>query len=88
MHTKTWKVEIHIFENDGRTKADAVLHTSAGTELRHAATARLNPIDRHVPEIGDELAVCRALTGLAHDLFEATLADIELNSGTARDISV
>ena len=32
-----------------------------------------------MPEIGDELAVCRALNGLAHDLLESTISDVEGN---------
>jgi hypothetical protein len=32
-----------------------------------------------VPEIGDELATCRALAGLAHDLLDATVGDVEDN---------
>ena len=30
-----------------------------------------------MPEIGDELAVARALTDLAHQLIDATVSDIE-----------
>jgi hypothetical protein len=79
MHTKTWRVDLLLFEENGRTHADAVLHTDAGTELRHVGTAHLNPKDRDVPEIGDELAVCRALAGLSHDLLQASIADINDN---------
>lgn len=79
MHTRTWQVEVLLFEDDGRTRATAVLRTDAGTELRHEAHARRHPKDREVPEIGDELAVSRALSGLAHDLLEASISDIEQN---------
>jgi hypothetical protein len=76
MHTRTWHVEIYLYENDDTTRAEAVLRTDAGTELRHQGMARRNPADRNVPEVGDELAACRAITGLAHDLLEATLSDV------------
>lgn len=76
MHTKTWHVEIYLYEDDNRTRAEAVLRTDAGTELRHEGIARRNPSDRDIPEIGDELAACRAVTGLAHDLLEATVTDV------------
>jgi hypothetical protein len=79
MHTRTWHVDVNLYEEDGRTRADAVLRTDAGTVLRHAGEARRNPQDRDVPEIGDELATCRALSGLAHDLLEATVGDVEDN---------
>lgn len=83
MRTKTWHVEIYLSESEGRTHAQAVLRTDAGTELAHAGSARCSPDDRDVPEIGDELAACRALTGLAHDLFEASVLDVEGNDPDA-----
>jgi hypothetical protein len=72
-------VDIYLFEHDDHTRADAVLRTDAGTELRHDGVARRHPRDRDVPEIGDELATCRALSGLAHDLLEAAIADVAAN---------
>ncbi|MET0524757.1 MAG: DUF1876 domain-containing protein [Nocardioides sp.] len=82
MHTRTWHVAVHLFEEEDHTRAEAVLHTDAGTELRHEGLARRNPADRDIPEIGDELAACRALAGLAHDLLEATIEDVAANDPT------
>ena len=82
MHTRTWHVTINLFEDDGRTRARAVLHTDAGPERHHDASARKHPTDREVPEIGDELAVSRALAGLAHDLLDAAIDDIAANDPT------
>lgn len=82
MKTKTWHVEIYLFEEDGHTRADAVLRTDAHTERRHSGLARRNPGDVNVPEIGDELAACRALSGLAHDLLEATVSDVQQNANS------
>jgi hypothetical protein len=86
MQTRTWHVEVFLSEeDDGRTRAEAVLRTGADTELRHTGLARRNPADLEVPEIGDELATCRALNGLAQDLMEATIADVQaLHPGSAR----
>ncbi|GAA3517890.1 DUF1876 domain-containing protein [Nocardioides daeguensis] len=83
MHATTWHVEIHLSEDGQRTRAEAVLRTTAGTELRSVGLARRSPDDRDAPEIGDELAVCRALSALAHDLFEASVLDVEANTGTS-----
>jgi hypothetical protein len=88
MHAHQWKVSINLSESGTQTVAEAVLHTDAGTELRHEGRARRNPADRDIPEIGDELAVSRALMGLAQDLFEATVADVEQNSGTGATVSL
>jgi len=82
MQAKTWHIELFLSEAEDHTRAEAVLRTSAGTELRHVGVARRNPADRDVPEIGDELAACRALTGLANDLYDATMADVGANAST------
>lgn len=77
MHTKTWTVEIYIGEQDGRTHAEARLRTEkSARELAGEGTARLNPTDQDVPEIGDELAASRALSHLAHQLLDAAAEDI------------
>lgn len=78
MHTKTWRVDLFIAEKDGRTHTDAVLVTdgSAG-KLYGSGSARRNPRDTEVPEIGEELATARALADLAHQLLETSAADIE-----------
>jgi len=74
--SKTWRVDIFLGEQDGETRAVARLHTGDPTSLIGTGAARLNPTDRDVPEIGDELAVARALSGLAHRLLEAVVDDI------------
>jgi hypothetical protein len=73
---KSWTVRIDIGEHDGLTRATAHLQTSDRTSLTGTGTARLNPADRDVPEIGDELAAARALSQLAHALLDAAADDI------------
>jgi hypothetical protein len=77
MSTGTWSVEIFLSERDGRTHAEARLHTADPTHLVGTGTARLNPVDHDVPEIGQELAAARALSDLAHHLLGAAADDIE-----------
>ena len=76
---KHWSVEIDIGEHsdERRTWAEARLHTNDATDLRGIGTAHRNPYDREVPEIGDELAVARALADLAEKLRVAAVADVE-----------
>ena len=88
MHARTWHVEIHLSEDGTRTRAEAVLRTDAGTELRSTGVARRSPEDHDAPEIGDELAVCRALSGLSHDLFEASVLDVEANTGASSSFTM
>ena len=78
MREKRWHVEVHIDEDDdGRTRATARLRTGDETRISGTGVARRNPADRAVPEIGDELAVSRALSDLAHNLLECAAGDIE-----------
>lgn len=77
MHEKHWSVDILIDEYENRTRAHARLHNPGETGLVGVGTARLNPSDVNVPEIGDELATARALNELAHRLIEAAAEDIE-----------
>ena len=73
---KNWNIDISIDEHDGHTRAKARLHwrdqESVGVGL-----AKRNSADREVVEIGDELAVARALRDLANRVMAVTVHDIE-----------
>jgi hypothetical protein len=83
---KQWRVDIFIDEHEERTRARARLHNPDETKLVGVGLARLNPTDVNVPEIGDELAVARALSDLAHQLLDATAQDIEAITHTPANI--
>jgi Rv2632c-like len=74
---KRWTVDVLIGEAHGRTYAEASLRTDVGDQLTGRGAAQLHPDDRDVPEIGDELAVARALNDLGHRLLVTTADDIE-----------
>ncbi|MFF3615303.1 DUF1876 domain-containing protein [Streptomyces sp. NPDC002580] len=75
-HTRQWNVRLHLFEDDGATKARVVLDTGT-TTLTGRGTAHCSPEDTNVPEIGDELAAGRAMDDLAHQLLNVALRDVE-----------
>ncbi|MFK0156105.1 DUF1876 domain-containing protein [Streptomyces sp. NPDC090493] len=76
-HTGEWKVRLHFFEeDDGTTKAHVVLDTGT-TEISGNGTAHCHPADTNVPEIGDELAVGRAMNDLAQQLLNTADQDIQ-----------
>ena len=78
MHeTKQWNVVIDIDEQDGRTRAVARLHTGGANPVVGVGLARLNPADRDVPLIGDELATARALSELSHHMLDVAAEGIE-----------
>ncbi|QOS58495.1 dsRBD fold-containing protein [Thermobifida fusca] len=67
--------EVH--ENGSvRTLAEAQL-PSTKWNLRGHGEARKHPTDADIPEIGEELAVARALSDLAHKLRRVAAEDIE-----------
>jgi|EndMetStandDraft_7_1072992.scaffolds.fasta_scaffold04269_2 hypothetical protein len=74
---KRWTAAIEIDKHDGHTRAKARLgwrdQTAVGIGI-----ARLNPDDRNVADIGDELAVARALADLARRMMTTTIHDIEV----------
>ncbi|HEX9835084.1 MAG TPA: DUF1876 domain-containing protein [Mycobacterium sp.] len=73
---KNWTVEVSIDEHMGLTRAKARLRWREKEEVG-IGTARLNPDDRDIPEIGDELAVGRALSDLGKRLMAVSAQDIE-----------
>jgi hypothetical protein len=79
---KQWTVTIDIDEHDGHTRAVARLLTRDSDRLTGVGLARLDPADRDVPEIGDEIAVARALSDLSHRLLQAATEDVERSTGT------
>jgi hypothetical protein len=78
--TKGWTVELQLEESPDHTDARAVLR-QGGTEFTGWGRARRNPSDPDVPEIGDELAVARALSDLSHHLVDAAARAIEEYEG-------
>jgi hypothetical protein len=75
-HTMEWKVRLYLFEEEGTTKARAVVDTGT-TALTGHGVAHRNPADMGVPEIGDELAAGRAMHDVAQQLVDAAERDIE-----------
>lgn len=86
--SRQWSVDLYIdeHENERTTHAEARLHTNDETHLVGRGTARRNPKDTEVPEIGDELAAARALADLAHKLVDAAAADIEQFTASATSL--
>jgi hypothetical protein len=75
-HVSSWTVTIDLFDAGPDTSAHAVLRTSAPRELDAHGTAHRRPTDPDVPQIGDEIAVARALRHLADELLSWAADDI------------
>ena len=78
---KQWTVTIDIDEHEGHTRAVARLHDRDTERLTGVGLARLDPADRDVPEIGDEIAAARALSDLSHRLLQTATEDVEQSTG-------
>jgi hypothetical protein len=75
--SEDWSVILSGSEHEGETKAEVRLTMSRGASLTGHGTARRNPADENVTKIGEELALARALSDLAHKLLHAATTDIE-----------
>lgn len=74
--TRTLPLQVHLMEKETATQADVTLTLQSGEVLHGHGESRRNPRDRDVPEIGDELAVARALSELSHRLVETAATQI------------
>jgi hypothetical protein len=72
----TWTVSIAIGERAGRTHATAELQTDSETTLSGAGTVYLSPSHDAGSQVGDELAVARALFDLAQSLVQRATVDV------------
>ena len=84
--TKRWTVDVLIGEAGDRTYAEASLRTEVGDDYTGTGEAHLHPDDIDVPEIGDELAVARALYDLGHRLLVMAAGDIQ--QATNQDVTL
>lgn len=84
--TKHWSITVDIDEEENTTLAHVSLRTPAGTDVTGAGQAQRNPLDPSVPEIGDELAVARALRDLAERLLHTTEKDIKGVTGESAHV--
>jgi hypothetical protein len=77
----SWTVRVDSGEIEGLTRDVAHLRIPDTERVVGVRFARLHPADRDVPEIGDEIAVARALSDLSHRLLKAATEDREQLSG-------
>lgn len=73
---KHWKVHITIDEKGERARAVAEMRYR-GETFTGIGQTRLDPGDHFPDEVGEELAIARALSDLAQKVFETTATDIE-----------
>jgi hypothetical protein len=78
---RSWTVTVELFEEGQDTNAHAVLGTESPQHLDAHGVAHRRSADHDVPEIGDEIAVARALRHLADGLLGAAAHDIEVLEG-------
>jgi hypothetical protein len=80
-HVRDWQVRISIFGSDDETDAHVLLVADSPNRLSASGHSDRSPHDRVTPEIGEEVAVARALRRLADQLLETAEGDIEDSTG-------
>lgn len=73
-------LSIGLVEDETRTRAAVALELG-GQHFEGVGVARRSPGDPSVPVVGEELAVARAFSDLAHKLLDAATARIETFEG-------
>ena len=85
--SKAFRVDLDVIEEGNTTDATARMVID-GEEIVASGIARRNPDDPAMPEIGDELAVARALLLLARELGHKVDAGIEAYEGHEVHVSI
>jgi Domain of unknown function (DUF1876)/Domain of unknown function (DUF1918) len=80
--TKPWHVQVSVVEAGDSTRATALLISDRHGQFSGHGDSHRSPRDQPMPEIGDEVAVARALRHLADTLLARAEADIEAATGT------
>jgi hypothetical protein len=80
-HVTSWHVRVDVFEDGDNTSAHAVLVDEANSPLDALGAALRLPGTIPVPEIGDEVAVGRALRFLGDRLLSQAAEDVAALSG-------
>lgn len=85
-HGRSWRVDIELVVSGDDTAAHAVLVAEAPKQVDGHGQAHRSPGDRVAPEIGDEVAVARALRQLSDRLLETASSDLSGIEG--RDVTL
>ncbi len=72
-----WSVALTVGEHEGQTRAEARLNLGGHAYVLGRGTARRNPSDPNVLEIGEKIAAARALSDLAHMLLGSAATQLE-----------
>ncbi|MDX3536956.1 DUF1876 family protein [Streptomyces sp. MB09-01] len=86
-HATEWETRVYLFEEGHTTKVRVELDTGTNRLTGHG-TARCNPADKDVPEIGDELATARALEDLATQLKRTAYGDMVRAGAAPEEVSL
>jgi hypothetical protein len=80
-HIRDWQVRVSIVESDDDTDARVVLVADSPAHLTASGHSHRSAADTPIPEIGDQVAVARALRRLADQLLDTATEDIEARMG-------
>ena len=72
-----WSMAVFVAEIDDETDAEAFLTRADNRSFSGRGKAKLNPADRNVAMIGEEIAIARALSDLSHKLLHSAAVGVE-----------
>ena len=72
-----WSMAVFVAEIDDETDAEAFLTRADHRNFSGRGKAKMNPADRDVALIGEEIAIARALSDLSHKLLHSAAVGVE-----------
>ena len=72
-----WSMEVSVGEIDGETDAEVRMIKIDNRNFSGRGKSKLNPADRKVSVIGEEIAIARALSDLSHKLLHSAAVGVE-----------
>ncbi len=72
-----WSMAVFVAEIDGETDAEVCMTKVDNRNFTGRGKAKLNPADRNVAVIGEEIAIARALSDLSHKLLHSAAVGVE-----------
>ena len=75
--SENWSVRLSVSVADGETDAEVRMTKIDNRNFWGRGKAKLNPADRNVSVIGEEIAIARALSDLSHKLLHSAAVGVE-----------
>ncbi len=85
-NTGKWTIDVALQHGPYRVRAEALLRLEDGGEFVGVGLAHVGLRESTISQVGDYLAVARALSDLTEELLETVASDVEAEVSRALDV--